>query len=240
MAPAETELILYSSWFCPFAQRTWITCEEKQLPYKLVEVNPYSKPANLVKANPRSLVPAIDYRGEGLGESLIINEYLDDAFPESRRLLPEDPLQKAKCKVFVDGVITKQLTPLFYKIMKARGNERKDSIEQCKEVIKEIVTQLEQSDGSYLFGNEFGFADIALAPFIPIRNDILESYTEYDPVKESGSKKFEEWCELVMKKDSVRTTLADKDKLFETYKRYADGTATSKVAEAVKSGLPLP
>ncbi len=34
---------LFARQFCPFVQRTWITLEEKGIPYKYVEVNPYKK-----------------------------------------------------------------------------------------------------------------------------------------------------------------------------------------------------
>lgn len=33
------QLIFYTSWFCPFAQRTWITLEESNVKYKWIEVN---------------------------------------------------------------------------------------------------------------------------------------------------------------------------------------------------------
>ena len=37
------EVIFYSGWFCPFVQRSWITLEEKGIPYQYKEVNPYKK-----------------------------------------------------------------------------------------------------------------------------------------------------------------------------------------------------
>lgn len=237
----ESEVTLFCGWFCPFAQRSWIALEEKGFPYKYVEVNPYERPENLVRANPKSMVPAIDHHGVGaFGESLVINEYLDEAFPDTKALLPKTPYLRAKCRIFVDGVVSKQITPLLYKILKARGDERKNYIELCDKAVKEIVAQLEESGGPFLMGKEFGFADVALAPFIPVRCDIMRRLADYDPVKAAGSKKLEEWCEKVTSRKSVRKTMAEPDKLLETYKRYADGTATSKVAAAVKAGLPLP
>jgi glutathione S-transferase len=39
----DEPITLYSGWFCPFVQRSWITLEEKKIPYKYVEINPYNK-----------------------------------------------------------------------------------------------------------------------------------------------------------------------------------------------------
>ena len=39
----DEKITLYSGWFCPFVQRAWITLEEKNIPYKYVEINPYNK-----------------------------------------------------------------------------------------------------------------------------------------------------------------------------------------------------
>lgn len=40
-AAKDSKLKLYTSWFCPFAQRAWIAVEEKDLDYSYVEINPY-------------------------------------------------------------------------------------------------------------------------------------------------------------------------------------------------------
>ena len=37
-------LRLYSSWFCPYAQRAWIALEIKKAEYEYVEINPYEDP----------------------------------------------------------------------------------------------------------------------------------------------------------------------------------------------------
>lgn len=48
----DEPIILYSGWFCPFVQRAWITLEEKHIPYKYVEINPYRKEPRFVEAAP--------------------------------------------------------------------------------------------------------------------------------------------------------------------------------------------
>lgn len=94
-------LKLYGGWFCPFVQRAWITLCEKKIPHQYVEINPYNKEPGFIQMNPRGLVPTlvvpVDAAGQDqkpLFESLVICEYLNDAFPDEARhgpsLLPSD------------------------------------------------------------------------------------------------------------------------------------------------------
>lgn len=38
---AQKQVKLFTSWFCPFAQRAWIALEEKGVDYDYIEINPY-------------------------------------------------------------------------------------------------------------------------------------------------------------------------------------------------------
>ena len=78
----EPDLILYASWFCPFAQRAWIAAEECGVKYRWVEINPYrvdlKQPGGysvqalhldekkalypeFLQASPRGLLPEIEH-----------------------------------------------------------------------------------------------------------------------------------------------------------------------------------
>eukprot|EP01026_Neomeris_dumetosa_P057595 TRINITY_DN5306_c1_g1_i2.p1 TRINITY_DN5306_c1_g1~~TRINITY_DN5306_c1_g1_i2.p1 ORF type:complete len:139 (-),score=3.23 TRINITY_DN5306_c1_g1_i2:17-391(-) len=58
----------YSAWFCPYAQRTWITLNYLQVPnFKIIEslkINPttmaYIKDSTLLQLNPKGLVPTME------------------------------------------------------------------------------------------------------------------------------------------------------------------------------------
>ncbi|KAH7033622.1 glutathione S-transferase [Microdochium trichocladiopsis] len=56
---APHALKLYGGWFCPFVQRAWITLHEKNVPHQYIEVNPYQKTPELLRLNPRGLVPTL-------------------------------------------------------------------------------------------------------------------------------------------------------------------------------------
>jgi glutathione S-transferase len=57
-----------------------------------------------VAINPNGQVPALEHDGKIITESTVINEYLEDVFPEVR-LRPEDPYERAQMRIwskFVD------------------------------------------------------------------------------------------------------------------------------------------
>lgn len=65
-------------------------------------MNLIDKPDWLIEKSPLNKVPCIELEGgETLYESLIIAEYLDNAYPQNK-LYPNDPLAKAKDKLLID------------------------------------------------------------------------------------------------------------------------------------------
>lgn len=70
--------------------------------YDVVYVNVTHMPDWLIEKNPLNKVPCIELKGgEILYESLIIADYLDDAYPQNK-LYPSNPLAKAKDKLLID------------------------------------------------------------------------------------------------------------------------------------------
>jgi glutathione S-transferase len=53
-----------------------------------------------VKLNPKAVVPTIVDRGQPIIESTIICEYLDDAYPDDHPLRPQDPIARARMRVW--------------------------------------------------------------------------------------------------------------------------------------------
>lgn len=70
--------------------------------YDVVYVNLTHKPDWLIEKSPLNKVPCIELEGgETLYESLIIADYLNDAYPQNK-LYPSNPLAKAKDKLLID------------------------------------------------------------------------------------------------------------------------------------------
>jgi glutathione S-transferase len=83
------EIEIYSAILCPFAHRSRLTLQEKGIPFKLIEIDLQNKPTNFKKISPYGKVPVLKHGDQRLWESAIINEYLEETFPEPP-LLPKD------------------------------------------------------------------------------------------------------------------------------------------------------
>ncbi|TFY75954.1 hypothetical protein EWM64_g8056, partial [Hericium alpestre] len=117
---APQNLVFYAGWFCPFVQRVWIALEEKGIPYQYQEINPYNKDKEFLAINPKGLVPAFAYKGKPLYESLVMLEFLEDAYPSHKPdLLPTDPLARAHARLWLD-YITKSVVPANQRLLQAQ------------------------------------------------------------------------------------------------------------------------
>ena len=104
-------LRLYHAWASTCSQKVRLALAEKELAYDGVVLNlrRFEQLApDFLAINPDGVVPVLVHDGFTLRESTIINDYLDDAFPE-RPLRPADAKGRARVTVwnrYVDDVPT--------------------------------------------------------------------------------------------------------------------------------------
>ena len=93
---------LYNFIRSPYSRKVRIMLAEKRIPFEYVEYqNRYEDP-RYAKMNPYKMVPILELdSGECLYESTVINEYLEEAFPEPP-LLPTDPEGRAITRLWED------------------------------------------------------------------------------------------------------------------------------------------
>src|SRR3954470_20501566 len=78
----EPMLQLYSFELCPFAHRARLALSEKAVSAESIEIELKNKPAIFVPISPYGRVPLLLHGEAKLWESAIINEFLDEAFPD--------------------------------------------------------------------------------------------------------------------------------------------------------------
>ena len=110
--------VLYSAALSPCVRRCRITMIEKGLDFDTVEVdlaNMQQRSPDYLALNPNGFVPTLCHRNLVIYESGVINEYLEDQFPDVA-LFPSDPYQKAKVRMWMaaEGYMAKLYRAVMY------------------------------------------------------------------------------------------------------------------------------
>ena len=99
-------LELYHNDMSTCAQKVRATLAEKDIAWEGHELNlrtgEQHKP-QFLKLNPRGVVPVLVHDGNVIIESNIIMEYLEDAFPDTKRLMPKSAWEKPRCEIRSNG-----------------------------------------------------------------------------------------------------------------------------------------
>jgi len=147
----------------------------------------------LLKRNPYGKVPVL-VNGDGvIYESAVINEYLDEKFPEPR-LMPADLLQRAKVRIWIDFLNTR-VHPAASDITHNRAPEK--AREQMKQHLQALDDEMAGKD--YLVGN-YSLADITFIPFYTRRE-------RYGSVIDDRYPNLKRWGEALIARPAVAPTL---------------------------------
>jgi glutathione S-transferase len=95
---------------------------EKGIPYEshYIDLHNFEQHSEaFVAMNPNGQVPVLVHDGAVISESTVINEYLDEVFPE-KRLVPKDPVARARMRIwnkFVDEYFCPALSRIGWSII---------------------------------------------------------------------------------------------------------------------------
>lgn len=229
---------LYSAWFCPFVQRTWMAVEEKGVKYEYVEINPYHKDKEYLAINPKGLVPSIQSNGTNLSESNILIEFLEDAFPKTRSLFPGSPQEKALIRMTIDA-ISKKIVPAHFRVLQSQ--DEKDQKEARKDYVagvREFASKIKQGK-TFHGGAEIDAADINLAPWAA-REYLIEEHRGGPLTEEEVGSEYMAWKKAILQRPSLVDTMSERDKYAPIYGRYLRNEAQSEAAKATQGGKVIP
>ncbi len=152
-------LTLISFDLCPFVQRSAILLRHKGLDFIRQDIDLASKPEWFTAISPRGKVPVLTFseREEVLFESLVILEYLDEAYGQP--LHSSDLIEKARDRAlmsFSDDFIMSS-----YRLGIAEHEE--DAKREAKR-LNGLFAHVEDSIHGNFFKDHFSMIDIACAP----------------------------------------------------------------------------
>lgn len=224
---------LYSAWYCPFAQRAWMTLVHKQINFEYIEVDPYRESEwwlNISRGE--GLVPVlVQTNADDEGETTIIEsnrilEYLDHVQPDLKPIFPEDPNQRAEQKYWMDA-IGQRVTPFFYQYLKtAEQHPAKVELKTKLTDGMKTITSAMSADGLYFHGEEIGAVDLSLFPIAYRIDRLLSHYRDFRlPDQGATWHRYRRWFDAMLQHPAfVKTAFAQGDdyesRLIEHYESY--------------------
>ena len=109
-----------------------------------------------VKINPNGQVPVLVHEGAVINESTVINEYLEDVFPQVR-LRPENPVERAQMRIwskFVDEYFCPALSMIGWHTM-VRKVAQKLKKDELDEILSHIPLKEQRDKWATIAGSSF-------------------------------------------------------------------------------------
>jgi len=162
-----SQIKLFSARACPFAHRTRLVLTHKKLPFELVEIDLKNKPTWFdAKVSGYGKVPAIEHAGQYFWESAVVNEYLDEVFPEPA-LLPDDPAQRAVARIWIDYANTRFVNSFGKLLRLPKDGDEAAARRELHETLSFIDAGLSKlsAAGPFFLGAQPSLVDFAFYPW---------------------------------------------------------------------------
>ena len=188
------------------SDRVKIALAEKGLAWNGVTVSLAKKdqkrPEHL-RRNPYGKIPVIDDDGKILFESCIINEYLDEKYPNPP-LMPKDPFLRGRGRILVDYALNYLHEPYWMlrgEMLKKESERNPAVMDEKRRTLRKLLEYLEESlgDKRYFLG-DFSLTDIAVIP------RFLRMET-YGAMPAPTLPKLSQWLERMKERSSVQAIL---------------------------------
>ena len=152
------------------SDRVKIALAEKGLSWEGVRVrlaNKEQKKAEFLQLNPYGKIPVLAEDGKVLFESCIINEYLDEKYPNPP-LMPKDPYLRGRGRVLVDYALNFTHEPYWAlrgEMLKPEAARDATTVAEKRRVLTNLFLYMEAAlgDKAYFLG-DLSLTDIAILP----------------------------------------------------------------------------
>ncbi len=202
---------LYNLNLSNFATKCRIAIYEKGANVEIVALpGGNMKAPEYLKVNPLGKIPTLDADGTIIPESEVINEYLEEKFPNPP-LMPKGPEARAHVRWFTryhDLYLDPPIRALF-----AHLNPKSRDEKVVNEKLSDIQQRLDQLEamlaaaGNFAAGPEFTLADCALVPTTFFYVNMLPGFGAKSPLE--GRPKYTAWWSKVQTRPSVSKALAE-------------------------------
>ncbi|PKA64803.1 Glutathione transferase GST 23 [Apostasia shenzhenica] len=212
-AMAKQGVKLFSMWASPFGLRVEWALRLKGVDYLYINEDLHNKSPELLRFNPvTKKIPVLVHGGRPIAESLVIIEYIDEAWSDGARrpIFPQDPFDRAQAR-FWAKFADDRILPATFSVYSGTGEELRKAVEELQEALKTLEGAL--GGKKFFGGEEIGYLDIAvgwLAYWIPM----IEELAGVTVVSRENFQAIHEWFERFLEEEAVKEKLPPKEKMY--------------------------
>ncbi len=213
------KVFFYGADVCPFAHRVRLALHEKKINHEFIPVDLENKPAWFVEISPDGNVPVLKYGDEIVWESNIINEFLEDAFPNIP-LLPSDLVERAHARIWIE-YCNKKFQPHFCGLVFEPLESKHEGIRvKLHESFKYLDEELGKRPlGPYWLGDNVSLVDLTFYPFME-QVRVLTHYRDFELPDSDSLPHLHAWITAMKNRPSVQKNSRDLEFYIEAYEYF--------------------
>ena len=224
---------LYRAITCNFCHRSEIAFAAKGVEIERVDIDLVRRPSWYRELASGGSVPLVECEGLQLHPSRIINEFIEERWPDPP-LLPRDPRERAAARMWMEWWDDEPCPAYERRLMNVRA-ERAEALSGALEAAlhscEERLAERSYS-GGYWYGDTLGLVDATAAPMF-VRFAGLRHFHGIDIPEACG--RVRAWRDALLDDALVRETSPDEQDLLDTYAAYLE-----VLGKAAAAGIEVP
>jgi len=199
------DLRLVSFDICPYVERSRIALLEKQVAHAIEYIDLSQKPDWFLRLSPMGKVPVLIVDGRPVFESMVINELIEELYPEPA-MLPVEPLARAEARAWIvfcnDAVMPASYRSLLALAGGRSGEARDRPLAELRGACEKLEEELTRRGGPWFLGKQLTLVDAAYAPFLR-RWSAAESWGMPEESRLGAFPRLRAWADRLLAHPSV-------------------------------------